>query len=343
MFLTIFCVVPSRMGDDYLSLYREALLRWNARGLEDTQVIILPQREIGIDISPFELYPFEFERVTGYPVWDLMKHVRAAWPRVKGQYVTFDHPEFIWGPDRLDRTIAYLQAYKPIYAMGNLRRPGAVDEATASDFRDDQSRAAAEWFRAFLRGAWDSADKAFEYLQTTTWMYWSGAQQKPGPAPWVEDVFYCPKNWLDAWGFCNYGLELPFQDVYDLMQYAVRTHYQFGLPFQCLRMPQSINRLMHLWHPRYFSSWSPEMRDWFFAQPERWKDTRFLDKELWDRLIAFNHLPQKEKNTKPISELRFGPRGTSVRYGVAISQWLQDGGVEVMREFYAQRAEDALR
>ena len=343
MFLTIFTVCPCELDAIYLKLYREAIIRWNPKFWQDVQVILLPQSPIEPRrTDPFEVVETEYAQVNGYPVWDVMRAVRQAWPRVQGKYVTFDHSEFIWGPNRLENTIAWLRAYQPLYSMGNLRRPGDWDETCKINARDDISPKPSTWFRSFLEGGdWEGAAHAFEYLQTVHWMYWAARQQRPGPNQWMEDVFYADKEWLDLWGFARHDLELPFQDVFDLMQMGVRTLFQYGLVFECVRMPQSVNRILHLWHPRAWGSWTPEMRDWFLAQPERWRKTSFLDRKLWDRLIAFQRNPQSD--CAPVSILRFGPRGTAIRYGVSIADWLNQGGVEVMQEYYAERKERTLR
>jgi hypothetical protein len=342
MTLTIFVVCPVELDSEYLRLYREALLRWNREGLADTQVILLPQEKLSVPTDPFEVVETDFEMVDGYPVWDAMKSVRQAWPLVRGEYVTFDHPEFLWGRNRLDKTIAWLNALRPICALGNLRRPGDALDGVQGKGRDDISQKPSAWLRGFLdRGEWDAAALALEYLQTSDWMYWAVPRQKPGPSPWIEDVFYADKEWLDLWGFARYDMELPFQDVYDLMQMAARKFYEYGVPCQYVRAPQHINKLVHLWHSRAWGSWTPEMRNWFLSQPERWARTRFLDRSIWDRLIDFKRNPKDE--CEPVSALRFGARGTANRYGIAVANWLDDVGVEVMKAYYAERKERGLR
>ncbi len=342
MLLTIFTVCPEELDPQYLESYREALLHWNQEGLEGTQVILLPQSPIAPErAEPFEVVEAEYEQVNGYPVWDVMRAVRQAWPQVKGEYVSFDHPEFIWGPGRLDKTVAWLKGYRPIYARGNLRRPGRIEQVADPKNRDGVGRSASDWLKGFLDNCeWDQAAKAFEYLETTHWMFWAMRPQQPGTNSWTEDVFYADREWLDAWGFTRYGMEMPFQDVWDLIQVAGRTISQYGLPFDCVRMPQSVNRIIHLWHPRSWGSFTVEMRDWFLRQPERWEKTRLIDPEAWERLIAFQRNPKKD--CEPVVALRFGPRGTAINYGIALASWLNNGGVEAMKEFYAVREERAL-
>jgi hypothetical protein len=341
VYLTILTVCPTELDESYLRLYREALLRWNQEGLAETQVILLPQKPLNIPTDPFEVVEVDFPRVAGYPVWDLMASVRKAWPIVRGEYVSFDHPEFIWGPDRLDRTIAFLRGYRPVYGLGNLRRPGGLEELQKQGSRDDLSQPASDWLRRFLdAGRWAEGAEAFEYIESQLWMYWVKSEQKPGPTTWIEDASYLRKDWLDLWGFTAIDMEMPFQDVYDLLQVAVSEMVRHGVGFPCIRMPQSVNKLVHLWHPRTWGSWTPEMRDWFMSQPERWRHCSLGNRAMWNELIEFARAPRKD--CKPVGKMRFGPRGTALNYACRVADWLRDGGIEAMDEYFAQTREAGL-
>lgn len=343
MFLTILVPCPTELGWEYLYLYREAMLRWNKAGLAETQVILLPQGKLpSVDLDPFQVINVPFDKVGKYPIWDVMRSIRAAWPHVRGEYVSVDHPEFLWGPDRLDRTIAWLKGYRPIMGIGNLRRPGAMKETSNdSEARDAISKDACSWFRTFLnRDDWSDAAGAFEYLQTVQWTYWAPTAPA-GPTMWMEDVFYADKAWLDTWGFARYDLEMPFQDVYDVLQVSTKMMAQYGLPVMCQRMPQRINKLMHLWHPRPWSSFVAEIRDWFLSDPTRWQKSSLGNKDLWNDLIAYAKSPAG-KPYNPVHTVRFGPRGTATNYAVSLSTWLNAGGVEALQEFFENRREQLL-
>jgi len=337
--LTVLCVIPCELDDSYLRLYREALLRWNREGLAETQIILLPQGKAPGLQTDFEVVSTPFERVDGYPVWDVMRQIRAAWPCVRGQYVTVDHPEFLWGPGRLDKTIAWLRGYRPIYGLGNLRRAGSLEEVTSLQARD-LSQEPSLWFMQRLQaGEWDEAARLFEWLSTMHWMYWcpTGLRTppRPGTSDWIEDVFYIDKAWLDAWGFTRYDNEMPFQDVWDVLQVAIRTQQLYGVQFECTRMPMDVNKLYHLWHPRMRNNLTPKMRDWFLAQPQRWGQSAFSDPDLWACLIA--------RDNAAVRRLRFGGRGTAATYRAAVSRWLDAGGVEIMQDFFRERRDRALR
>jgi len=97
-------------------------------------------------------------------------------------------------------------------------------------------------------------------------------------------------------------------------------------------MTQETNRMMHIHHKKEWRSWTPEIRDWFMTQPRRWRDTRFLDRDVWDAFIAQNG--QFDKNGALKNNFRHVPGGTVTRYGLSMSEWLQRGGASLLRTFY---------
>lgn len=341
-FLTILTIIPHELDDSYLEHYRDALLNWNKEGLADAQVILLPQgKSLPQSSFPFEILSCEFESVDGYPIWDVMKQIRTAWKSIRGDYVTVDHPEFIWGPERLERTINWLRGYRPIYALGNLRRDGCWEQITQLNCREI-SRDPSLWFKRFLEeGRWEEAITPFECMSTIQWMYWRGPPQRPGTNEWIEEVFYADRQWLEAWGFISHGGEMPFQDVWDLLQVATKIQRIYGLPFDCHRMPMNINKIRHLWHPRLRSNLTPAVRDWFLSQPERWAKSSFGNADLWRDLLLVGKNNGEGNNS--VHELRFGPRGTAANYRAAVAAWLDNGGVEKMQQFYLERNERELR
>ena len=342
-FLTLAVTCPDELPDDYLKLYRDALLEWNREALAETQVIFFPQGKIAIDVDPFEVVEIDYERVDGYPIWDVCKGLRAAWDRIEGTYISVDHPEFLHGPGRLARTIDWLKAARPYYGLGNLLRPGSAPAGRASEKFRDESIGPSTWIRSFLdAGDWDRGRDAFEYTAGIHWMYWAARPQAPGKNIWIEDAFYVDRDFLEAMNFLDHiAVDMPFQDIYDVMQVMARTLYQHALPFQCLRADHATNKIFHLHHARSWGSWTPAIRDWFFSDPEKWKGTAYLDAGLWDRLIAFK---QSETNSayKAINELRFGPDGSAIRFGLRLSHYLYDGGARRLRDFYKSRPDYAI-
>jgi len=165
-------------------------------------------------------------------------------------------------------------------------------------------------------------------------MYWTAQPQKPGRVSYIEDAFIASKAWLDAWGFSEISYEMPFQDVYDLMGVTFNSMYMMKAFPQVYRMPQWFNKLWHLWHPRNWESWSEEIRDWFMAQPERWKGTRFIDQKMWGELIDSRRKGWPKDNA-PVNNFRHGPGGTTIRWGQEVSRRLQRDKGASLREFYA--------
>ena len=341
-FLTILLTDSVELDQSYLDLYFQALRDWNANGLDDLQVIILSQRKDCLRASllaagqRFDVRVLECDHdfAGGYPIWDILSSARKAWPLVEGEYVHFSHPEFIWGPGRLRKTIDWLKANRPYYANGNLRRPGKHADIAAQKTADHCVIEPSENLRKLMAsGQMDAASRLFDSMPTCWWMFWI-PEQKPGDVPYAEDVFFADKEWLEAWQFTAHGGELPFQDVYDLMGMAFNSMLpKYKLAPQCVRMPQSIHKMIHLWHPKAWDSWTPEVRDYFLGNPERWKGTKFLDAAIWERLIASRGAGMP-KDGQPVSNLRNAPGGTVTRYGLDLSVWLQSGGKDQLEDFY---------
>jgi hypothetical protein len=342
--LTIIVTHPAELDRSYLDRYLRCMAKWNRNGLKDTQLILLMQRSteviqpqyVGINLSV--IYP-DYEMVNGYPIWDTMKTVRTLWPQIDGQYVTFDHTEFIWGPDRLENTINWLVKNRPVYAIGNLRRPGTFDEVADLKLSTDTVKRYSDWFTDTLDSGDDACEERaaniFEMMETAHWMYWDSRPQKPGAVSYIEDVFYADKRWLDTWRFAQYPGERPFQDVYDLMGIAFQSLMKLNVHPKCVRMPQLVNRILHLWHPRLWLTWTEEIRQWFASNPVRWAGTRFLDKVLWDDLIQ-SRINGWPKDHAPVNNFRRCPNGTVTSYGVAVSTFLQRGGADRLKKFYTE-------
>lgn len=331
----------------YLGLYFDSLLHWNAEGVAQTQFIVVSQRK---DVSVTEdickrvpesvvcrVHAPRQDWVNGYPVWDILASLREVWPEVRGRYVTFNHPEYIWSPNRLERTIDWLYRERLYFVLGNLRRPGRYKDIAAQHTADHCIREASDRLHnTMMKGDWKLAASVCETLPTCWWMFWTGVEQHPGRVPYIEDAFLLDKEWLDSWEFVRHGGELPFQDVYDLIGNAVRsTLFKYNVqPRYCYRMPLDANRIIHLWHPKVWGSWRPEIRDWFLSNPDRWKGTKFLDPTIWNQLIEIR--AKMPKTYQPVNTLRNAPGGTVTRYGLALSEWLRAGGHEQVNRFYAR-------
>jgi hypothetical protein len=170
-------------------------------------------------------------------------------------------------------------------------------------------------------------------MHTTWWMFWS-REQSPGVVPYIEDVFFADLEWLDAWRFFEFPESLPFQDVYDLIGLAIRTMTNEHLAPKIFRMQQGVNRILHLWHPKTWGSWTPEIRDWFMAYPERWRGTPFLDRAMWDQLIRCRGAMPQDCN--PVNAFRWAPGGTVTRFGEYFKGWLKSGGKDQLLRFFQQ-------
>lgn len=338
--LTVILFQNSEKGPEYLKNYLGAMREWNKTGLDETQFILVSQKPVAAEAFaecarqpfPVDIVHGRHEVVGGYPIWDVMETLRRVWSLVRGRYVTVNHTEFLWCPSRLPHSIAWLKREKPYLALGNLRRPGAEADIPHWKFPTCTKEVSDQLSHVLQKGHWGEAAHLVDQLPNLRWMYWS-PEQKPGLVPWVEDIFYADREWLEAWDFAGHGGELPFQDVYDLVGLAVQIMRNHGTLPQVHRMPLETNKVIHIWHPKGWKSWTPDIRDWFLAQPERWRKTSLLDAGLWQRLIECRgeNMP---RNEQPVITVRRGPGGTVTRYGKALDDWLGNGGKARMNEFY---------
>jgi len=324
---------------------------WYLRGLSNcetpatlarVQVLILSQRQTSPGLLraaasasfPVDIYFAREPMVDGYPVWDVMAETRAVWPLVRGRHVTWNHTEFFWHPGALGRTIAWLAANRPYLALGNLRRFGTKTTAGDCGERTEaaiESKAVSDLITA---GDWPALPAALAAAKHRWWTWWT-PQQPGSTGAWLEDVFFLDRQFAEAWGLLRHGGEMPFQDVYDLIgEFCTRTFVPYKLNPYVYRLPLADHQQYHLWHAKHWDSFTPPMRDWFFGQPERWRDTSFLRRDLWERLITQRG---QMNDHKPVIQLRRGPGGSVTRFACDLSAWLQTGGGQaVLTDWYAR-------
>ena len=334
--LTIVAVVDAEKDPVYTDWFFTALRQWNRAGLDDTQVLVLCQKPLDpatlltIAKQPFPV-DVAFARhptVAGYPVWDVCQAMRDCWPMVRGEYVTFAHTEFLWCPRRLRKTVAYLEKHRPIFALGNLRRLGRPDPSRGGrKFGEKEYGKLKELLQA---KDYYLAACLLDAAPTAAWVHWLG-ENRPGPQDWREDVFFVRRDWLDAMEFWQHGDRQAFQDVYDLVAMAILKLGNYGVAPPIVRMPMSVNRILHMWHERHWKSWTPAMRAWFLDSEERWEGTSFTRSYLWDKLLL---APQNgDVDGTAINILRWGHGGTVTRFINRLDDWLLAGGLDKMKTY----------
>lgn len=342
--LTILAFEDTEKGPEYLNHYLKALRYFNDDGLRETQIIVITQKKTTRDADaaiaaadiPVTVVKSDNPFVDGRPIWDVLKDIRKAWKHVKGDYVTFNHTEFIWCKSRLRYTIEYLKRRRPYLCLCNLRRP-ASDRVSRPVWRPGNcDRRISDPFTLKMKwDQWSEAAGMAEVLPTLMWPLWRAELFQFGPCVWSEDAFIIDRRWSENWNAFSHGGELPFQDVYDVMGSAIKQMEQVGLGPQISRMTEDVNRIIHVWHPKNYRSWTPEIRDWFLADPQRWKDTEFLNRQLWDRMFRL----EGEKDTSDQYakfDLRRSPRGTVTRYENSVRTYLNADGAKRLRDFYRQ-------
>ena len=322
--LTILLVVDVEKPPEYLDWYAAGLARLNSSA------------ELGRDYQVLFLNQHHGDRWTaaGYPVWDLLEQTAQAWPLVEGEYVTWAHSEFLWCTDRLRRTIDWLRQHRPVIALGNLRRTGD-DRLYQAHTLDRGMKLASDPITDHLRrGDWEAAAIAAEQTPTTNWMA-NPHQPLPTDAPaWLEDVFFVRRDWLEVTEFLHHGRPQFFQDVYDLMDAAqVKLGVHDATP-RCPRLPQSVCRLVHLWHDRRMRHLGPDVRRYFLRNAARYDGTLYASREHWRRLDACFTAAKRDEGA--IWPWRRDPGGTVWRWAMDFEAWLERGGAEDCRRYLAR-------
>jgi hypothetical protein len=343
--LTLIIVHPCELPLEYLRHCLMSLCALNSHGLKHTQVLVIGQTAdtsiLGIcKECPIEITALCVNHPTasnGYPIWDVLDELRRVRYYVDGRYVCVMHSEFIWCKNRLLNTIEWLNENHPYLALGNLRRPGKLADMIKKE-QPGCSKEISDTMTAALREAvvsenlyeWDKAAWLLETSPTRHWLHWYMPPSE-GATKWQEDIFFADWEWLMAWNAFEHGGALPFQDIYDVMGKAATELWgKQALP-EIYRMPLESNRVIHLWHPKLWGSWTPEVRDWFKDHAKDWEGTSFLDEKRWDAVI------RNRTEWAPIADFRLGSAGTVTRYGIALRQWLVAKGESVLREFHNKR------
>ena len=342
--LTILLFEDTEKPREYLDNYFGALANWNEEGLRETEIILITQKQRSTNAHsvvdkwgiPATIVKSDNPFVGGHPIWDAMKDMRKAWPQVPGDWITVNHAEFIWCPNRLKKTIEWLKQKRLYLALGNLRRP-ATDKVPRPTWRPGNcDKRISDRLTEYMRvGNWKQAAVVSEELPTLVWPLWRMQEYGFGECKWSEDVFFADRRWMESYRMIEHGGELPFQDIWDLMGAVVKQMQARNLALYIQRMKMDANRIIHTWHPKYYKSWTPEIRDWFMADSQRWKKTAFLDSLLWKRLFKLNG----EKDTSDQYakyDLRRGKYGTLTRYEDALRNHLLNGGHLEVHKFFEQ-------
>lgn len=342
MVLTLLIIQNAELPLEYLRANLVCLQAWNEDGLRNTQVIVVSQLQNSDPVwevcqsagFPVKLVTPKQDYVNGYPVWNVMASLREVWPLMDGQYVSMQHPEFLWLPGTLRKTLDQLSYQRPYLALGNLRRSGEPGMKWRGDGAGCQPL-----MSALNSGELEGARRIAETMPTSHWIYWQQDAPRPGPAKWLEDVFFADREWLQAWRMAHHGEPQYLQDVYDLMGRATLYLGKMKLMPPVVRLSLETNKTIHLWHPRKWDNWSAAMRD-YFIRDRRFLGTEFANAGLWKNLIA---LRTKEGGPffRHLSQMRIGPKGTVNRYGKALRAWLAKGGLKSLREFYSQNGFEA--
>lgn len=341
--LTILLFADAEKPIAWDTRYFGAIREMNMTAHERIQVLVMSQRKSSWSIRQVVAHePYEVEVIdcdhprdsTGYPVWDVVEATRKVWPKIKGQYVSFNHIEYIHGPWRLGKTCDWLMANRPQVALGNLRRIDAdikTNRKRRTSADDPLNNVFAQLiddcYWAFLQDHW-------EMFGNKPWIFWI-EEPHVGDTRWLEDVFFADREWFESLKFFEHGGRLPFQDVYDLMGMAMQKLDQHGLAPKCHRLPRAIHDACHILHERGWGSYAPTMRQWFLEHVDEFADTTLARGDLWEIAAQPGGLGD-EKPFQAVVNFRRAPGGTVTRWTADFSGWLRQGGAEALLEKFGE-------
>lgn len=330
--LTVILIEDSEKDPRMTERFLFAMRELNAEAMPRIQLVAISQRDNSrlpwlLESLPCESVFVEADHPRaddGYPIWDICDEVRMAWPLVAGEYVTFAHAEFLYGPGRLLRTCEWLQQHGPLVAMGNLRRLGVDCPHWKNRLLSPETGLGdivAAWADAgntrALCAAWDD-------IPTTHWSHWLAAPRNDGRID--EDVFYARADWIEAARLFEVDDRQPYQDVYDLIRTADLILAGRDLQPECPRMGRQTNEVIHIDHPRHRPAYSLACYRWFLLHRDQWQGTAYADDACWSAILS-PHATDRQRH-KAISEFRHGPGGTVTRWAIAFAEYLRSGGSE---------------
>jgi hypothetical protein len=338
--LTILLFVDVEKDRQFDRRFFDTLRHLNASAMDHIQVVVLCQRDRDPQLEELvSTLPCDREVVycehpkndAGYPVWDVCAGVRQAWPRVRGEYVTFSHTEYANGPDRIRRTCDWLMSRRPVFAMGNLRRvvPHRWDwRKRRLDIGDEMSLC----LTALVDGHyWDFLREQWSLFTGHPWVSW---QPQPGPGsprPWLEDVFFARRDWLEVTRFFHHGGDLPFQDVYDLVGPGLERLCRHKVGPVVWRLDRETHEACHIAHTKCWGSYTAAMRRYFERNRKAYRDTTMIRWDLWDAVLKPDGCGAAPGQA--VSDFRRAPGGTVTRWCADFSGYLQTGGEEKLREY----------
>jgi len=336
--LTILLVEDMEKEPAMVARFFMGLKEMNIEAMDRAQVIAISQREyspeleMAISAAPFPVqlvYADHPRAANGYPIWDVCAEVRQVWPLIRGEYITFAHTEFFYGPDRLTRTIEWLDRHKPVVALGNLRRLG-TDKAHWRNRTQDPEPGVGDIFRELVDcGLAGPIRKTWEAFPTWHWPYW-----RPGvreDEKWDEDVFYARKDWFEAIKMFWHEERLPFLDVYDIVGKCMERLSRNDLQPRCRRLDMDTNMIMHIDHTRPRLAFGIDCYKWFLDRADDWADTTCMRHDIWGTML--HEGSDMKSKLQAIEHYRRAPGGPVTRWASNFSGWLQTVGADIVIEY----------
>lgn len=273
----------------------------------------------------------------GYPIWDVLQEARYIWPLVRGEYVTWQHPEFFWSDFRLHHTLNWLMDEQPVAALGNLMRQGTYAENrkvwTRPTEQPDSDLA--------LCAAIDANEsrrvcELIESMPRSWWCYW-------GPRPtleetvWREDIFFVRRDWIEATQILLSPPACPFVDIYDVMLHLNAELAKRKVKPAWQRMPRDVHEAIHLWHPRNYGYFTRDMGKWFITHASEFTGMSYANPLFWKKALE-SKAANDDTIKKSVQLARNGACGVTTRLTRYIGHNLARDGTHRMAVYNENRS-----
>ena len=333
--LTLIISVDCEKDLELLDLNIHSLHKANKTGLEKTQLMIMNQRPtdhaIKSIVNKFDIPIFNcnYETYKGIVFWDVFKSLKEMLPMISTKYFTIYHQEFISTPRSLQHITEFLENTKQPLVKGNLLRLTYNETDCRRGISSNKSLS--DKLLPKIPNWTEESTEVLKGIPTIRWTYY----EKEIPGMFIEDVCYMDVDWIQYVDFLNVECST-FCDIYDHLTYLKQCLSNYGLMPYVPHLDKQTTSLVHLWHPKGYEHFVPELLEHLKNTKEKWIGTNFADFRAIERLIRNNktrdfHAHKRAFRTRNDSSLAKFRRKTNhlLKNGVINSQYYHDRDIQL--------------